>query len=371
MRGKIVFNGNGGSELIERTAPFVRGSAGGRAPKVLIVTAAWGRGEYHEGPIKEALYRAGVTPDVVDGFDRNVQNLCAWHVWQAFLARRPDVASVHAEIGQVREEIRSYYLDRTTFEADFVRRGARMARGRFPGFALGRIRDLDPLRPDGTHTGAAWLAQALGRELVASITALRENDARMMAALTEAEEQLLSRTGLRHDPQWQAERAQLERRVLDADAILLFGGSPLQLLDALRFFDLRPAFLETLRRGATLVATSAGALVLGERIVVFDDRNPDPRSRHFQLLDRGLGLVGGVQVFPHCNDRIHTDDPDNLAYLARRFGDRVCVGLNEESYLLVDLAASSATSVGRRDGVVVFRADGIKHRYDANERIPL
>jgi cyanophycinase-like exopeptidase len=371
MRGRIIFNGNGGSELIERVGPFVRGSAGGRPPQVLIVTAAWGRGEYDEEPIRRALYASGVRPDVVDGFDRSVRNLCAWHVWQAFLERRPDVAAVHAEIEQVREEIRAYYLDRTTFEADFLRRGARMARQRFPGFELGRLDGLDPLRPDGTHAAAAWLASAIGRELVASITALRENDDRMTAALTEAEEQLLARTGLRHDPQWQAERARLEERILEADAVLLFGGSPLQLLGALRFFDLRPAFLETLRRGATLVGTSAGALVLCERIIVFDDRNPDPRARHFQLLDRGLGLVGGMQVFPHCDDRIHTDDPDNLAYLARRFGDRLCAGLNRESYLLVELGASRATAIGRHDGVYVFRADGIKRRYDAGERIAL
>jgi hypothetical protein len=70
-------------------------------------------------------------------------------------------------------------------------------------------------------------------------------------------------------------------------------------------------------------------------------------------------------------DRIHTDDPDNLAYLARRFSAQLCAGLNEESFLLVDFAAGVARSVGKGDGVYVFGRDGVKRRYDAGEVVPM
>lgn len=370
MRGRILFNGNGGSEMIERVAPWVRGAAGGRAPRVLIVTAAWGPGEYNEGPVKQALSDIGVPATLEDGTPA-VENLCAWHVWQAFLARRGAVAEIHAEIDAARETLRSWYLERTCFDADMVRTAARLARKNAGSFRVGGLSLRESVRPDAVRTGAQMLAQSFGREILASIDTLVQNDERMLEALTQAEQQLLARTGLRHDPEWQSEREELSRRILAADVILLFGGNPMSLLEPLRFYDLQPALLETLRRGATFVASSAGALVLCERMIIFDDGSPDPLRRHFQLLDRGLGLVGGLQLLPHCMDRIHTDDPDNLAYLSRRFGDRLCVGLNRESYLLVDLGAHTAVSVGEADSVYVFGADGVKKRYDRGEALLL
>ena len=90
----------------------------------------------------------------------------------------------------------------------------------------------------------------------------------------------------------------------------------------------------------------------------------------FQLYDRGLLLVRDVQLFPHCMERIQTDDPDNLAYLARRFRHQVCVGLNQRSFLLLELAPRRATSAGAEDGVYVFGPDGQKRCYRAGEEVP-
>ncbi|HMV69001.1 MAG TPA: Type 1 glutamine amidotransferase-like domain-containing protein [Myxococcota bacterium] len=371
MRGRIVFNGNIGGALIERVAPWILGAAGGRPPRVLLVTAAWGAGEYNEGPIKDALNAIGVPSAHVGGYDRNIVNLCAWHALADLLRRRPDVAATWNEIEAAEGALRGFYLERTAFHADLVRRGIATAKAWSPGFALGGVGRLDPVRPDAVHTADELVLGAMGRELDASIRALVDNDERMLAALTQADEQVLTRTGLRLDPEWRAARARLEERLVEADVILLFGGSPEKLLTPFRFFELKPALLETVRRGATVVATSAGALVLCERIIVYDQHASDPQRRDFRLLDRGLGLVGGVQVLPHCMDRIQTDDPDNLAYLARRFSTRLCVGLNRESFLELDLAGPVATSVGAHDGVYVFGPDGVKTRYDRGERVPL
>jgi hypothetical protein len=115
---------------------------------------------------------------------------------------------------------------------------------------------------------------------------------------------------------------------------------------------------------------SAGSLVLGERMIVYHQHE----GAEFELLERGMGLVRGVQLFPHCMERVQTDDPDNLAYLAFRFHDRACAGLNEGSYLLLEYDARGelrARSVGERDGVYVFDRDGQKKRYDADAEIPL
>src|SRR4029079_8073819 len=121
------------------------------------------------------------------------------------------------------------------------------------------------------------------------------------------------------------------------------------------------------RRGTQLVAMSAGAMVLCERVIVYDDHAETPRD--FQLYDLGLALVRDIQLFPHCTERIQTDDPDNLAYLARRFRHHMCVGLHQRSFLLFELDPRRATSFGHDDAVIVFDPGGRKLSYHRGESI--
>jgi len=372
VHGAFLFNGNIGSPtgLVARTRPHF----GDRTPlRVLLVTAAWGPGEYGEQGIRDALNAHGVPSDWSGGHDRLIYNLCAWHAWRDYLAQRPRVAAVDAEVRAIQEATRRFYVDKTRFHAERIREAARFARARLGSFRIGDL----PLAPrDGVQSPASIagrdvLARALTRELVHDLHDLVENDRRMMGALAEEDEVVAARTGMRVDSAWLAQQRELSDRILAADVILIPGGDPDALLDALRFFDLRPALVETMRRGATIISVSAGSLVLCERMIIYDNFSPDPARREFRLHDRGLGLVGGVQILPHCMDRIHTDDPDNLAYLARRFSTRLCVGLNEESFLWIDPATPRARSVGLHDGVYVFGADGVKWRYDRGEEIPL
>ncbi|MBI5609936.1 MAG: Type 1 glutamine amidotransferase-like domain-containing protein [Deltaproteobacteria bacterium] len=355
-----------------RTRPFLRARDGGQ-PKVLLVTAAWGPGEYGEQIARDALNAVGVHSDWHGGFDHAIYNLCAWHVWQEYLGRHPHVAAVDAELRAVQEATRRFYVDKTSFHAERIRHAVRYAREKLGDFRLGHLPlvERDSLRPGAALSGRDLLQRALVRELIHDLADLVSNDQRMLAALEEEEGLLPARTGLRLDRDWQAQQRLLSQRILAADVVFLFGGDPGALLASLRFFDLQPTLVEALRRGTTFVAISAGSLVLCERMIIYDNFSPDPARREFRLIDRGLGLVGGVQVLPHCMDRIHTDDPDNLAYLARRFSSHRCVGLNEESFLLVEPSTGQAMSVGEHDGVYVFGADGVKWRFHAGERVPL
>lgn len=372
--GKFLFNGNIGapSALAARIEPWLRGRAGG-PPTVLLVTAAWGAGEYGEQGAREALNAVGVPSAWHGGFDRAIYNLCSWHVWQDYLARHPRVGAIDAELRAVQEATRRFYVEKTGFHAERIRQAARFAREKLGRFHIGELPlyDRESLRPQSVLAGRDLLRRALTRELSHDLADLVRNDKRMMQTLQDEEALLAARTGIRVDGDWLRQQRLLVERILSADVICLFGGDPAALLASLRFFDLRHAFVEALRRGATFVSVSAGSLVLCERIVVYDNYSPDPARREFRLHDKGLGLIGGLQVLPHCMDRIHTDDPDNLAYLARRFSSHLCVGLNEESFLLAEPAVPQAHSVGQHDGVYVFGADGVKWRYHAGERIPL
>jgi peptidase E len=377
VRGRLVFNGNMGSPhtFMQRVRPWLLGARPDRQPPVvLLVSAAWGAGEYGEGPVREALNQAGVPSDWHAGFDRQIENLCVWHLQHEYLAQRPGVAAVARELAAVQDATRRFYVDKTAFHAQRIREAVAYAKSKVGrDFRIGALplQPRDDVRPEATLDGPRLLAHALTRELTHDLADLVQNDVRMLRSLDEAEEALAVRTGLRLDPLWQRMQATLNARILRADALFLPGGDPDVLLTALRFFDLKPALHETLRRGATFFSISAGTLVLGERMVIYDNYSADPARREFRLYDRGLGLIGGLQILPHCMDRIHTDDPDNLAYLARRFSSHVCVGLNEESFLLVEPATPAATSIGTQDGVYVFGPDGVKQRFDAGQAIPL
>ena len=158
--------------------------------------------------------------------------------------------------------------------------------------------------------------------------------------------------------------------MLSASLIALPGGDPAKLLIATRFFRLENILLEAVRRGAHVFGSSAGAMVLGRRVVVFHDRRT-PRQE-FELFDNGIGLVGGLQIFPHVEDRLQTDDPHNLAYLAARFRHRVCVGLNAGATLGLQAREGGwdAWSAGD-DDVVRFGPDGDKQRVPVGETVPV
>ena len=71
-----------------------------------------------------------------------------------------------------------------------------------------------------------------------------------------------------------------------ADVIVLTGGNPRHLLDTLRGSALLGELLRANVRGATLVGSSAGAMVLGSWM-------------RFQGWAKALGVVDGVAVLPH------------------------------------------------------------------------
>ncbi len=375
MRGRFVINGNiaTATAFAERTATLLRSSGRGRSPRVVMITAAWGPGELGEAPLRSALNGVGIESRWAGGFDQQIRNLCVWHHWQDVLGKRPALASEAAALAEVEDATRRFYVDKTSFLAKRLRNAAAACRQLSPGFRLGSLplTERDSLRDANSLSARDLYIQALTREIVADLDDLRRNDARMLLALGDAESALAERTGHRFDPLWIARRAEMEQLLLDADAIVIPGGEPGSLLSALRFFDLRPALAETLRRGASFFTISAGSLVLGERIIVYDDFSSDVARQEFRLYDRGLGLVGGLQLLPHCNDRIQTEDPDNLAYLSRRFSSHLCAGLNAESFLLAEPGRGLAHSIGVNDGVVVFGPDGVKWRYHRGEQIPM
>lgn len=383
MRGAILINGN-----IEVESDFVRmarehllssrhGDPAVRdSRKVLLVTAAWGQHEYEEGQVKETLREVGVPSRFENGHDTNLQNLGLYHAYTRFFAEEPALAGAWTARQDLIEDARRYYVERNSFYVYTLRRTIAHLRQRSPGVSLGRVMsDVTGqyTHPPGQFDGDRLLEYFLGRDLRDTIRRLVENDDRMVELIADLDQQFVDGTGLHHHGLWRRLREDLEARILSSNSIFIFGGQVGLLIRCVAFFRLREVLMEALRRGTCIYTVSAGSVLLCERMIVYNDFDSDfgPRSE-FQLLDRGLGLVRHLQVFPHCMDRIQTDDPDNLCYLAHRFQNRTCVGLNKDSFLLLEAEPElRCTSIGRRDGVYVFDSHGRKRRYDHGERIPL
>lgn len=371
MRGAILFNGNAESEghLIRAAAPLLLGSrhadpAVAASRRALLVTAGWAEHEHDEGHVKRALNDIGLASDWQGGFDRALPNLSLFSELSALVREAPELGEAWAELRRAEQTARRFYLEHNAHLLALFRRTLREAKELEPGLSVPRL-----LSRDGPTDGPRPLTRhAIARQLRQALRTLEENDDHLFQLLGEIERRAIDAAGLTYHPGWRAARERLEQRILSASAILLFGGRLDLLLDGLRFFRLRDALAEALRRGAQLVAMSAGAMVLCERVIVYDDFAETPRD--FQLYDRGLELVRDLQLLPHCMERIQTDDPDNLAYLARRFRNHTCVGLNQRSFLLLELSPRRATSWGEEDGVYVFGPDGAKCCYGAGEEVP-
>jgi peptidase E len=372
VRGAILFNGNAETEarLLEAAAPLLLTSRHvdpevAASKRVVLVTAGWGENEHDEGHVKRALNDLGITSDFEGGYDRRLVNLSLWGELHGVFQAAPEIRDAWEELRQVSRTARAFYLDHNAHLIALFRRALADAREVDPDLSVSGLAAVDVV-PAGSRP---LLRYALGRELRQALLTLEANDDHLVDLLREIERRTFDAAGVTYAPGWRAARERLESRILSASSIVLFGGRLDLLLDALRFFRLREPMAEALRRGALFVAMSAGAMVLCERVIVYDDHAETRRD--FQLYDRGLSLVRDLQLFPHCMERIQTDDPDNLAYLARRFRHHVCVGLNERSFLLFELAARRATSQGTEDGVYVFDPEGRKICYRAGADIPV
>jgi peptidase E len=370
MAGAILFNGNAETEehLIEAAAPLLLSSRHQDAEvaaskRVLLITAGWAEEEHNEGHIKAALNAVGVESQFENGFDRTLVNLSLLHELKELFQQTTALSEAWTELRRVISAARSLYLAHNAHLITLFRRALTEAKALDAELTLPRL-----IREEGhSIKGRPLLRFALARELRQTLHTLEANDDNLVNLLRDLEQRAFDDAGVTYNPAWRAARKRLERRILSASSILVFGGRLDLLLDALRFFRLREPMIEALRRGAQFVAMSAGAMVLCERVIVYDDLAETPRD--FQLYDRGLELVRDIQLFPHCMERIQTDDPDNLAYLARRFRHHVCVGLNQRSYLLLEMAPRRAVSHGQEDGVYVFGPDGEKLCYPAGQAI--
>jgi hypothetical protein len=119
-------------------------------------------------------------------------------------------------------------------------------------------------------------------------------------------------------------RSELRETLASCDAVVIAGGHVAVLLNRLKLFD-----LVSLLPGR-VIAWSAGAMALSEKVVLFHD-DPPHGVGVAEILDAGLGLVTGIVVLPDPRRRLRLADRERMARFARRFAPAVCVPMDQAS----------------------------------------
>jgi len=284
MSGPVVLLG---PQRPEPNAPAVLDSIPGAGP-VVVIAAGWRHNE-----TDDAALRRHLGPDVA------VLPLYAWY--EIILRELPDVRAAVAS------------------RRDAMKRNQQLYEQRL-GPALGAARAL--LAEEGDPAAKRWLDAAL-REI-------RAIDAELLAA---SDEVAASAGDPRHEGPTVARMCdRAARAIASARAVVITGGHVAVLRSRLAFFGVMDAIAAARAGGTPVIAWSAGAMVLTDRIVLFYDDPPEGPSFP-QVLDRGFGLVDDLVALPHARLRLRLDSPPRVGLLARRLAPAPCLGLDNGAWL--------------------------------------
>jgi hypothetical protein len=144
-------------------------------------------------------------------------------------------------------------------------------------------------------------------------------------------------------------RGEIREALADCAAVVLPGGHVGSLLRALRMFAI------DIPDDVPVVAWSAGAMALTDRVVLFHDFTPHGVSAP-ELYDRGLARLRGVVALPHARRRLRLDDEVDLSALAGRFPDHALVLLDDGTRLRLEAGPGEEPRLPA--GARVVGADG-------------
>ncbi|MFA9432173.1 Type 1 glutamine amidotransferase-like domain-containing protein [Egicoccus sp. AB-alg2] len=176
-------------------------------------------------------------------------------------------------------------------------------------------------------------------EMADAVEEIRRLDARHLDRIDEVEADFAQQLRLSERPVVAEHRAAVARLVGGTEAVAIAGGHVAVLLHCLRLFGLTGVLGER-----PVIAWSAGAMAISERVVLYHDLAVHSPG-HAEVHARGLGLCRGVVPLPHARRRLRIDDHERMALLARRFAPARCVVLDDGARLSCPDGATGATDL--------------------------
>jgi hypothetical protein len=247
---------------------------------VATVTAGWQEREPDDGELDALVGGRGV-------------NLRLHARWQDVLIRDPEYAAAELEHRAALRELQELHL----VQLDAALRGLR-----------------EVARHGGSRPPIRDAARADAEAVV------RVVDARHLTRVREARAAFEARWRPGERPAVAEHRSEV-CQVLDAAAALVVAGGHVGvLLHVLRLFAVGAV--------PVVIAWSAGAMALTERVLLFHDRAAHGPA-HAEFLDTGLGWIPGCVLLPHARRRLRTEDIARMAELAGRAAPARCVLLDD------------------------------------------
>lgn len=194
---------------------------------------------------------------------------------------------------------------------------------------LRRVQELYRLRLSGLVAAASQLLRRIGD--AALLDPERQGAIDMLRLLDQGHVDRVAAIHAEFEARWrpgerdavQRQRRELAAVLADASCLCIAGGHVGVLLHRLRLFDLLGLWA-----GRPVVAWSAGAMVLCERIVLFHD-DPTQGNPDTEVMERGFGALPGIVALPHARRRLALDDAMRMQMMARRFHPAMCTVLDE------------------------------------------
>jgi hypothetical protein len=319
----------------------------GRDGPVATITAGWQEREPDDGELSRLL----------DGRDTALE---LYQRWLDVQDRDPVYAAGERALQEILAELQETYLLRLDYALQAV-------------YAVRRRAD--------SRLGAQALAEA--------VAAVRELDRAHLRQVNSVRGEFFERLPPHDRPVIAEHRAAVARLISEAAAVVVAGGHVNVLADVLHLFNVAAALNDAAREpaagptaerpaagppaaerpaagppaaeppaaerpaaGRPVIAWSAGAMALTDRIVLFHDRAPQGPG-HPEVYGSGLSVLRDVVLLPHARTRLLLDDAPRMAVFARRFAPARCVLLDDGTRIDTDAdACPPGTRVLAEDGGV-------------------
>lgn len=271
---------------------------------VATVTAGWQEREPDDTELNELLGNRAV-------------NLSLHARWQDVLEKDRDYAAAEREHAAALEELRQLYLTQLDRALDATYDIAAGKEGR------PRFRD---------------------RVLADALELVRMADEQHLVRVREAHLEFYDAWQPQARPLVAAHREQVKEILGSATAVVIAGGHVGDLVKVLHLFHVEPHL------PGLVVAWSAGAMALTERVVLFHDFVPHGVAQT-ELMGEGIGLLRNLVPLPDARRRLRVNDPVRMSVLARRFAPARCVVLDDGVRVrLVDGGLPAEARVVDHDG---------------------
>jgi len=256
----------------------------GLAGPFATVTAGWQEREPDDGELSALL-------------GGRVVRLELYRRWLDVQERDPEYATAERAQQEMLAELADLYLLRLDYALQAV-------------YALQRRAGTDRL--GGTMT------ERIAEPVAEAVTAVRELDAAHHRHQGLVRGEFSARLQPHDRPVIASHRASVASLLGEAGALVIAGGHVGVLAEVLHLFNVAAALR------SPVIAWSAGAMALADRIVLFGDRSPHGPG-HPEVHGRGLGVVNDVVPLPHARARLLLDDTPRMAVFAQRFAPARCV----------------------------------------------